>query len=616
MRIATGGWLLLALPILGVESTSVNCTFQSDPDEFLGHQAAMAGSLYRDTSAVSAKLSGLRVTRAISGHDMPRRNFIDVEIFDRLVAEKVLSAPISSDEEFLHRITLDLGGRIPDAAEVRAFSADTNPDKRSGVIDKLLNSPEFVDKWSQWLGDLLQNSSNAPILAARGQISRNAFNNYIRASIADGKTLRDIAYETVAGKGNSNEGFGFSNFVLNGRTNGPIQDTYDMTMVKATSTWLGMGHYDCLVCHDGRRHLDDLSVWGKRTTRFEAYSMSAFFSRVRFAGDQTNGFVVSDAATGTYDLNTNFGNRPNRIAIGTLRNLTPNYKGAVPKDNDWRAAFAENLVRDPMLARNLANRLWKSMFGLALVEPVDSLDPDRLDPSKPLSAAEAGKLAPLQASHPKLLEALAQELVARNYNLREFLRVIAESASYQLSSRYAGDWKLEYVPLFARHYPRRLEGEEVHDAIHKVTGTVTSYTVTGWPDPVTLALRLPEPLEPRSNGTSNAFMNNFYRGNRDTVQRNQSGSILQQLSLMNNVFVTGKTKVAASPVLRRIAAMTDNGALTDELYLTFLSRLPSAAEKKTATAVLATATNATLKNTAVEDLSWALINNIEFLFSY
>ena len=230
MRIATGGWLLLAVPMLGVESMSVNCTFQSDPDEFLGHQAAMAGSLFRDTNAVSAKLSGLRVTRAISGHNMPRRNFIDVEIFDRLVAENVLSAPISSDEEFLHRITLDLAGRIPDAAEVRAFLADTAADKRGVVIDKLLNSAEFVDKWSQWLGDLLQNSSNAPAVATRGQVARNAYNNYIRASIADGKSLRDIAYETVAGKGNSNEGFGFSNFVLNGRTNGPIQDTYDMTM--------------------------------------------------------------------------------------------------------------------------------------------------------------------------------------------------------------------------------------------------------------------------------------------------------------------------------------------------------------------------------------------------
>ena len=617
MRFVRGGWLLLTLPLVGAEPISVNCTFQSDPDAFQGRQAALIAAVYGQTNQLNAKFTAGRVARAISPHELPRRNMVDVAIFDRLVAEKVLAAPLSTDEEFFRRIMFDLVGRLPDPTEVRAFLADTSTDKRNVLIGNLLYSPDFVEKWTLWMGELLQNSSNAPAIATRGQSGRSAYHNWIRGSIANGKSLRDMAYESVVGRGNSNEGFGYSNFVLNGRTNGPIQDTYDMTMVKATSTWLGVGHFDCLVCHDGRRHLDELSVWGKRTTRFDAYSMSAFFSRMRFAGDNVNGFVVSEATTGTYDLNTNFGNRPNRDPIGALRNLTPKYRdnGAAPATTaDWRNAFADNLVRDPMLARNLVNRLWKAMFGLALVEPVDSLDPDRMDPAHP--PADSGKLAPLQASHPELLEALAKELVARNYDLREFLRLLAESASYQLSSRYAGDWKLEYVPLFARHYPRRLEGEEIHDAIHKATGVVTTYTITDWPGTITSAMRMPEPAEPRSNGATLTFMNNFYRGNRDTVQRNQAGSILQQLNLMNSTFVTNKTKVAASPVLKRVAAMTDNNAIADELYLTFISRLPTAQEKKTVTTLLGQSTTAALKNQAVEDLSWALINNIEFLFSY
>jgi hypothetical protein len=274
-------------------------------------------------------------------------------------------------------------------------------------------------------------------------------------------------------------------------------------------------------------------------------------------------------------------------------------------NSDWRTSFAEFLVRDPMLSRNLANRLWKAVFGLALVEPVDALDPDRLDPSKP--AVTDGKLSPLQASHPRLLEQLAKELEARNFDLREFLKLLTESSAYQLSSRYEGNWNLDYVPLFARHYPRRLEGEEIHDMLHKATGTVTSYTVTG----------MPEPLEPRTNTAGGlVFMNFFYRGNRDTVLRNQSGSILQQLALMNNTFVTNKVKVAASPVLRSLVAITDNGALADQAYLTFLGRYPTLPEKQAVMAHMARSTTAAARNTAVEDLGWALINQVEYLFSY
>ena len=105
-------------------------------------------------------------------------------------------------------------------------------------------------------------------------------------------------------------------------------------------------------------------------------------------------------------------------------------------------------------------------------------------------------------------------------------------------------------------------------------------------------------------------------GNRDTVQRSQAGSILQQLSLMNDAFVTNRTKVAASPALKAIAQVTDNNALVEQLFLTFLSRMPSDSERQAALGSLNAANTATLRNNAVEDLAWVLINKLEFLFSY
>jgi hypothetical protein len=347
--------------------------------------------------------------------------------------------------------------------------------------------------------------------------------------------------------------------------------------------------------------------------------MSAFFSRVRMTRyPATNGQAgylsedISDVATGQYDLNTTYGNRPNRQPIGTTRNITPVYRdGQVPADGKgtWRDAYATFMTADPMFARNFANRLWKQFFNLGLVDPVDTMDPARLDPSNPPPKPWA-----LQASNPQLLERLAREFASNNFGLREYIRLIVQSNAYQLSSRYDGDWSIEYVPLYARHYPRRLDAEEIADAIVKATGVSGGYAANGWPDvPVAWAIQLPDTV---SGGSGAAFMNVFLRGNRDTQQRSQAGSILQQLTLMNDAFVTNKTKVAASPVLSAMSKLTDNDAVVEQMFLSFLSRYPSDDERAIAVGTIKAATTATLRNNAIEDLAWALINKLDFLYSY
>src|SRR5262249_32679348 len=222
----------------------------------------------------------------------------------------------------------------------------------------------------------------------------------------------------------------------------------------------------------------------------------------------------------------------------------------------------------------------------------------------------------LQASHPMLLQKLAEEFIIRNYNLREFVRVLVQSSAYQLSSRYDGEWKFEYIPLYARHYPRRLDSEEIADAIVGATGIPGPSNVGGWTTPINWAMQLPEPLEPRNSSAQLAFLNAFLRGNRDTQQRSQSGSILQQLYLMNDQFVTNRTKVAASPLLMALSKKPDNAAVVNELFLLLLSRQPSETERGKALGYFAKANTAALRNTAIEDLAWTLINKLDFLFSY
>jgi len=208
-----------------------------------------------------------------------------------------------------------------------------------------------------------------------------------------------------------------------------------------------------------------------------------------------------------------------------------------------------------MFARNLANRLWKQMFGLPLADPVDGLDPARLDPAQPPPEPWA-----FQASHPPT----AGEPRGRAWRNR--ISTCGPSCAPWRSprptgsvSRVTGDWTEGTVPLFGRHYARRMEGEEVHDAIARATGVSGSYAIAGWSDRVSWAMQLPEPVEPAGDAAVNNFMNTFLRGNRDTLDRSQAGSIQQELALMNDNFVISRVKTGKVAQAGRHCADRERG---------------------------------------------------------
>ena len=624
----------LSLPgasILGAQQPEIdellpaqNCTYRNDPQEielreYRARQAAASRVLQFARSAGAMAANAHNVLPGA----VPRRNLVDNFIFDRLAAAGVQSAPLSTDEEFLRRVSLDLTGRAPTPAEIRAFVADQTPGKRSLAIDRLLASDGFVDKWTMWLGDLLQNAAFA---TNRNQriTGRNRMHEWIRESVRTDKSLRDVMYESVATSGNNFDAAapGVNFIVRSFAPMGPAQDTYDMMLVRTATTWLGMGHYDCLLCHDGRGHLDAVSAWGTQTKRADAEKMAAFFSRTRMQGYRTDdtahpyygSFTVLDVRTGNYALNTDSGNRPARTPTDGLSAYNPVYRdGRAASSSAWREEFVRLAIQDKMFSRNLANRLWKAMFNLGLAEPVDLLDPLRLDPALTPPGAWTH-----QASHPELLEELARVLREFDFHLRPFFKLLAESSAYQLSARYEGDWNITQASLFARRIPRRLEGEEVHDAILRATGTPVpqgGYQVQDMPDRLAWAMQLPEPAEPRgrTNAAALDLMNGFQRGNRDTVQRSQSASILMMLELMNSPFITERLRAGVSPYLQALGRVSNDEAVADEMFLAFLSRSPSESERASAVAVLKSRPS---RQEAIQDLAWTLINKVDFLFSY
>jgi hypothetical protein len=537
---------------------------------------------------------------------------VDTYVFTELTRHGVFSAPLSSDEEFLRRIYIDLTGRIPSIGEVRSFLGDNAPDKRDRLIDALLTSSEFNDRWTMYFDDLFQ------VTAYLSNVERDlpgtlTFHRWVYDSVRNQKSIRQIAIELLTGEGNNfDQSTAAANHLVSaGIDNGPEQDFFDKAAVNAIKIFHGNGKIDCIGCHNGRGHTDAVSAWATGRLRADFWKIAAFFSRTRLdspdveMGDPyNNSFVVSTRDTGSYLLNTNYGNRPARRPIGEVQSVLPVYwDGSAPADDNWRLAFARSLTNDPQFALNFANRLFGQLFGVALVPAVDSLDPARLDPDHPPPSPWT-----LQASNPALLIALADELNKGGFQLRPFLRLLVTSSAYQLSSRYDGNWSPSNGTLYERHYVQRLEPEVLADAIADATGVPGNYPVTGYSAPLR-AIQLPDVYEPYDDYASLDIMSAFFRGNRDNQKRSQAFSISQQLRMMNSPFILAR--LDASPVLDSLAQMPA-ADLIDEIYLRFLSRPPSEYERSKAEAFIMNQPRADWR-TSVSDLAIALLNQPDFL---
>ncbi len=576
--------------------------------------AGNPGKLYRQ---LSASAEAVAPTAAVTGRrraagipstvmvSMPVVNYVDSQILAKLIEQRVQPAALSSDAEFLRRVMLDLTGQIPDAVTVQAFVADATSNKRSRKIDELISSVAFSDRWTMWFGDLVQNvqSSNN---VREYYIGRNAYYTWIRDSFRTAKPYDQMVRELVTGSGDSFV-VGNANFIVRQlQPNGPPQDTYDNLATSSGEKFLGMPLL-CTSCHSGARHLESVNGYLATRTRTDFWKMAAFFSRVSAraevadpANPNLRKYQVADNTTGRYNLNTQDGNKSPRVAAtGELPYVTPAFllTGEQPKANEtYRQAYGRILTADRQFARNTVNLLWKEMFGLGIVEPVTAFDL---------------ALLATQPTHPALLEEMTSDFIAGGYSIRGLLRTIANSTTYQLSSRYtAGEWNEAWVPIYARHYPRRLPSEMALDAIASATSVPISIAVQGM-SAVNRAMLLPDPLEGQRAGYG-TFLNEFGRGDRDNVARTSDTSMTQALEMMNDTVVTSRVKrsTANSTVAKVLASTTDPAVVADQLYLATLSRLPSADEKALALAYLRSGTLAQ----KTEDLQFALLNSLEFLF--
>jgi hypothetical protein len=578
-------------------------------------------------------------TRTGDMQDLANGGLIDQYIFQAISQAGVKPAALTNDYEFIRRVTLDLTGRIPAPARVLSFVADTSPGKRAALIDELMTSPPWLDKWTMYYGDLFQNgltkSASGTNLFNQG---RNAFYLWLNKALSNNMPYDQMARSIITASGSNtyDPAQGPLNWIVGGRvTGGPVQDTQDQLAANVADTFLGLANMNCVLCHNGRGHLDQLNSYFTNVTRYNAWQFAAYMAHtpnattVRY--DPTNKNVyywsLTDSMTTDYQLGSTTGNRPARVIVGTDRTVAPVYifNGDTPKrGTNYRQSLAAEVTSDFQFARATVNYMWKQFFGKGIVEPVDQFDLARLDPDNPPSD-DGTPLGKLQPSNARLLNALAQSFIQSGYDIKALQRQIVNSNAYQLSSFYdPAQWQASYEPLFARHFVRRLWAEEIHDAITQSSGVPVAYKIYLGTDPsntdagtvtVNWAMQLPDTRDLGGVG-GNAFMDFFIRGDRDTLARSGEGSLSQALGLMNDNFVMTRTRSANAGATGLINQMQAAGVTDDQLvttfYLNVLSRYPTDAEKTIALNALKSGNH----KSAAEDLLWSLYNKVDFIFNY
>jgi hypothetical protein len=543
-------------------------------------------------------------------------SLIDQAIARKMTADSVEPAPRTTDTEFLRRIYLDLSGRIPTPAQSERFLNSTDPAKRAKLIDELLAAPAYADQFALFLANRFKVTRTHESISTP---ARTVFYDFVHDLFARDRRYDEFVRDLIISAGEVDSSPGTQFFARWMDVNGPIQDSWDDTTEKITTSFLGY-KTECISCHNGRAHLEKINLHLSRRSRAEFWRMSAFLSRMYFVrwSDDPIGFrpriILADRDYGTYSGNvppTNPGCRPPRIgAVVTPAFFTT---GQEPKSGNWRTELAWMVTTDRQFARAAANYLWSYFFGYGIVDPPDAWDLDRVDPK-----AELPPDWVTQNSNPELLESLADLLIQNNYRLQPLIRQIVNSETYQLSARYTGQWKPAYVRYFARHEARRLSAEQMYDAMTTATHTEQPMSVAMRAQPVWYANQLPDPTEPFTDSRVVDFLNQLGRGNWLTIDRSSEPTLLGLLYQMNDPQNVNRSlglsnaNVGVTNIVHVIDAdYPDDQQAIRRLFLATLTRYPTDPE-------LAVAMKARSgpRYQWLSDLQWALLNKLDFAFNY
>jgi hypothetical protein len=466
--------------------------------------------------------------------------------------------PVVDDRTFARRVYLDVVGLLPTVDQLERFERDTRPGKRAKLVDALLADDQgYAEHWMTFWNDLLRNDEQTNIDGLRKPITA-----WLYTSLRSNKPLDLFVAELLDPGRDGPDGY-LKGVNWRGRVNAsqtpPIQAAQNISQVFLASS------LKCASCHDSFINERKLS---------EAYGLASFFSPTNLEMHRC------DKPTGKI--------MPPRFFLPGLGDVAPTADLATR-----HRAIAEMVTRpkNPRFARTLVNRLWKRLLGRGLFEPVDDFDSD--------------------APNSALLDWLAYDSMAHDYDAKHTLRLILTSRVYQLPVTTPKPAKKKEAPPLLGPVERRLTSEQYLDAIAQVT----SY----WPQTAVMNVRVDNPhirawryKKPDSLATA------LGRPNREQVctQRGDESTVLQALELVNGSALTERLREGSKALLASdLGRENDTSKVALALYLRALGRAPSPAEMDVAKPLLGSPRDKPSdRQEGWQDFLWIVFMSPEFEF--
>lgn len=511
-------------------------------------------------------ISALLAMATCLGDELPPiGNRIDELVFARQTETGFAPNPLCSDEVFVRRVWIDLAGMSPPAEEVLQFLNDHHPDKRSILIDRLLEKPEFADTRTLKWADLLRIQSEFPSNLWPNAVQ--AYHRWIRDAIRENMPYDEFVRRLLTSSG-SNFRDPPANFYR------PFQERVPRAMLE-TVALLFMGV-----------RLDQFG-WSEE----QLLGLDAFFATVSYKGtaEWKEEVVWSDPTRRLLHPRTG----------AVVMPSTPcGFQPDIPPRSDPRFEFAAWLTapENPWFARNIVNRVWFWLMGRGIIH-----DPDDIRPDNPPWC-------------PDLLAYLEHELIDSGYDLRHIFRLITNSSTYQLCS-VPTDSNLGDEAGFSRYRIRRIDAEVLIDSINRITGTGDEYS-SAIPEPFTFVPATRRTVTLADGSIKSPFLETFGRPSRDSSfesDRSNDLSAFQALHLLNSSHI--HDKIMSGSALSRIQGrLPENLAPIQWVYLDILSRNPRPDE--VAAIEEYAASSGLPRRQVMADVIWALINTPEFIMKH
>ena len=495
-------------------------------------------------------------------------------------------APRSGDPEFVRRIYLDLAGRIPTAEETRSFLADSAAEKRAALIDKLLAGEDHRRRMETFLHVMLMERLGDHV----------EWRKFLRGSLAAEKPWTAMVKEMLNPNADDEANRGAA-FFYTKRLENYGQNAIDTPGLVRDVGRLFLGiDVQCAQCHD-HLFVDDykqefyhglLAYVGQASIRSDAAFPAVFEKPLTTKLDFMSVFVKEPRQTGPLIPGRKELEIP-MFAKGEEYEVKPDRAKKIPGTPKFSvlAALGTELPQadNELFRRNIANRLWWLLMGRGLVQPLD--------------LQHAGN----PASHPELLELLANEFAAGGFVWKPLLREICLSETYQRTSVAPDEAFLTAPPeKYRLALEKPLLPEQRLAAMLVATGE--DQRVRAIDDAKN---------ESHLDKLTERFAKALGQPPRE-AEIDHAPSVKGALFVMNDAVVLSWLEPRDGNLLDRVKKLDNPQAVADEIFLSVLSRPPSEEEVALVTGNWELAKESRAK--LLSRLVWSLLASNEFAVNH